>query len=94
MQLPRGSGRRRRSEVATFQRLGVAVAFNKGTISAMSERVTKSPDPLDALRRANNLRPPKCEADLVPYNYYSSHPEHKPRPLTRRQRRRRLIREA
>ena len=54
----------------------------------------KSSDKFDELRRANNQRPPsKREADLVPYNYYFSHPEHKPRPLTRRQRRRRLIRE-
>ena len=54
--------------------------------------VTKSPDPLDALRRAN-LRPlPKRAADLVPYNYYFSHPEHRRRPLSRRLRRRRAIR--
>jgi hypothetical protein len=58
--------------------------------------VTKSSDKfsLDELRRANVRPPPKREADLVPYNYYFSHPEHRPRPLTRRQRRRRLIREA
>ena len=42
----------------------------------------------DELRRAN-LRPPlKREADLVPYNYYFSHPEHRPRKLTRKQLRR------
>jgi hypothetical protein len=59
----------------------------------MPERVTKSPDPLDELRRAN-LRPlPRRETDLVRYDYYASHPEHRPRPLTRRQIRRRVIRE-
>jgi hypothetical protein len=55
---------------------------------------TKSPDqhPLEALRRANLQPRPKREADLVPYNYYFSHPEHRPRRLNRRQLRRRLIR--
>ena len=55
--------------------------------------LTKSPDPLDALRRANQTPPPKREADLVRYDYYFSHPEHRPRRLNRRQLRRRLIRE-
>jgi hypothetical protein len=55
--------------------------------------MTKSNDPLDALRRANERPLPKREADLVLYDYYFSHPEHRPRPLTRRRRRRRLIRE-
>ena len=49
-------------------------------------------DELRELRRVNERPLPKREADLVPYNYYFSHPEHRPRPLTRRQRRRRLIR--
>jgi hypothetical protein len=52
----------------------------------------KSPDPLDELRRVNQQPRPKREADLVPYNYYQSHPEHRPRKLTRKQLRRRLIR--
>jgi hypothetical protein len=60
----------------------------------MPERVTKSPDPLDDLRRANLRPPPRREADLVPYSYAASHPEHKPRPLTRRHLRRRAIRES
>jgi hypothetical protein len=51
-------------------------------------------DPLETLRIANLQPRPKREADLVPYDYYFSHPEHRPRPLTRRQRRRRLIRES
>jgi hypothetical protein len=59
----------------------------------MIERRTKSPDPFAALRRANLQPPPKRASDLVPYNYYFSHPEHRPRPLTRRRLRRRLIRE-
>jgi hypothetical protein len=54
---------------------------------------TKSPDPFEALRRANQAPPPKRAADLVPYNYYFSHPEHRPRKQNRRQLRRRLIRE-
>jgi hypothetical protein len=55
----------------------------------------KSPDPLDELRAANQQQPPpKREADLVPYNYYFSHPEHRPRKLTRKQLRRRAIRES
>jgi len=56
--------------------------------------VTKSPDPLDALRLANQQPPPRrsAPADLVPYNYYQSHPEHRPRKLTRKQLRRRAIR--
>jgi hypothetical protein len=57
--------------------------------------VTKSSDKFlfDELRRANQPAPPKRAADLVPYNYYQSHPEHRPQPLTRRQARRRAIRE-
>jgi hypothetical protein len=61
-----------------------------------ADGVTKSSDkdPLEALRRANQTPlPPKRAADLVPYDYYSSHPEHKPRRPTRRRLRRRLIRE-
>ena len=56
--------------------------------------MTKSSDKFsfDELRRANERPPPKREADKVPYDYYASHPEHRPRPLTRRQLRRRLIR--
>jgi hypothetical protein len=48
-------------------------------------------DPLEALRLANLQPRPKREADLVPYNYYYSHPEHRPRKQTRRQIRRRMI---
>jgi hypothetical protein len=57
--------------------------------------VTKSSDKVlfDELRRANERPLPKREADLVPYDYYQSHPEHRPRPLTRRLLRRRIIRE-
>jgi hypothetical protein len=55
--------------------------------------VTKSSDKLfDELRRANQPPPPKREADKVPYSYYASHPEHRPRKQTRRQLRRRIIR--
>jgi hypothetical protein len=55
--------------------------------------VTKSSDKLfDELRRANQQTPPKREADLVPYDYYFSHFEHRPRKLTRKQLRRRAIR--
>jgi hypothetical protein len=53
----------------------------------------KSSDPLEALRRENLRPPPKREADLVRYDYYASHPEHRPRRQTRRTLRRRLIRE-
>jgi hypothetical protein len=60
--------------------------------------VTKSSDqdPLVLLRLANLQPPPKrqASADLVPYNYYFSHPEHRPRKQSKRQLRRRLIREA
>jgi hypothetical protein len=58
--------------------------------------VTKASDKFsfDELRRANAQPRPKRAADLVPYNYYFSHPEHRRRPLTRRQRRRRAIRES
>jgi hypothetical protein len=57
--------------------------------------VTKSDDkdPLAELLRANLQPPPKRAADLVPYNYYVSHPEYRPRKQSRRQRRR-IIREA
>jgi hypothetical protein len=59
--------------------------------------VTKSSDKFsfDELRRANQQPPPKREAsaDLVRYDYYASHPEHRPRRQTRRSLRRRLIRE-
>jgi hypothetical protein len=56
--------------------------------------VTKASDKFsfDELRRANERPPPKREADLVRYDYYSAHPEHKVRRPTRRLRRR-LIRE-
>ena len=49
--------------------------------------MTKSSDKisLDELRRANQPATPKREADLVPYNYYFSHLEHRPRKLTRKQ---------
>ena len=55
--------------------------------------MTKSLDPLDELRRANQQQPPpKREADKVRYDFYSSHPEWKPRRPPRRLSRRRLIR--
>jgi hypothetical protein len=53
----------------------------------------KSPDPLDPLRRANQRPLARREADLVRYDYYQSHPEYQPRKLTRKQRRRRAMRE-
>jgi hypothetical protein len=63
---------------------------------AMPERdgVTKSSDKFsfDELRRANQQPQPKRQADLVRYDYYASHPEHRRRPLSRRQLRRRAIR--
>ena len=61
----------------------------------MPERETKSSDKFsfDELRRANQTPPPKRAADLVPYDYYFSHPEFKVRRPNRRQLRRRLIRE-
>ena len=48
--------------------------------------MTKSSDKLlfDELRRANQQPPPKRDADLVRYDYYFSHPEHRPRRQTRR----------
>jgi hypothetical protein len=49
-------------------------------------------DPLEALRLANLQPPPKRAADLVPYDYYFSHPEHRPRKQIRRRLRRRVIR--
>jgi hypothetical protein len=61
----------------------------------MPERETKSDDkdPLAELLRANlQPRPKQRDADLVPYNYYSSHPEHRPRKQSRRRLRRRIIR--
>jgi hypothetical protein len=44
--------------------------------------VTKSSDKFsfDELRRANQQPRPKREADLVRYDYYASHPEHRSRP--------------
>jgi hypothetical protein len=62
-------------------------------LRSMATKTDRDPDPLEALRRANLQPPPKREADLVPYNYYFSHPEHRPRRLNRRQLRRRIIRE-
>jgi hypothetical protein len=60
-----------------------------------ADGVTKASDKslFDELRCANERPLPKRAADLVPYNYYFSHPEHRPRPLTRRQARRHAIRE-
>jgi hypothetical protein len=49
-------------------------------------------DPLAALCQINQQPRPKREADLVPYDYYFSHPEHRPKKQTRRQLRRRIIR--
>lgn len=64
--------------------------------------MTKS-DPLEALRRANERTPPygapafrfqnEIRPPERPYDYYEAHPEHRPRPLSRRQLRRRAIRE-
>jgi len=49
----------------------------------------------DELRRCNEQVPAKRAADLVPLpSYYERHPEHRPKPLTRRQLRRRAIRES
>jgi hypothetical protein len=62
----------------------------------MPEREPKSSDKFlfDELRCANERPLPKrAAADLVPYNYYFSHPEHRPRKQPRRQMRRRVIRE-
>ena len=61
----------------------------------MREKLSDNEDPLAELLRANLQQRPKREAaDLVPYSYYLSHPEHRPRKQTRRRLRRRLIREA
>jgi hypothetical protein len=61
----------------------------------MREKSSDKEDPLAELLRANlQQRPKQREADLVPYSYYSSHPEHRPRKQSRRRLRRRLIREA
>jgi hypothetical protein len=49
---------------------------------------------LDELRRANQRPPPIDPNKLPALSYYDRHPEHRPRKLTRRQLRRRLIREA
>ena len=56
--------------------------------------MTKLPsqDPLAALRQINQTPPPKRAADLVPYDYYFSHPEFKVRRPTRRRLRRIAIR--
>jgi hypothetical protein len=50
-------------------------------------------DPLAELLRANLQPRPRPVSDLVPYDYYFSHPEWRPRKLTRRRLRRRIIRE-
>jgi hypothetical protein len=49
-------------------------------------------DVLEPLRLANLAPPPKRASDLVPYDYYFSHPEFKVRRPTRRRLRRRIIR--
>jgi hypothetical protein len=60
----------------------------------MRERETKSSDKFsfNELRRANARPPPKRDADLVPYNFYFSHPEFKVRRPSRRRLRRIAIR--
>jgi hypothetical protein len=45
-------------------------------------------DPLAELSRANQQRPKQRDADLVRYDYHSSHPEFKVRRPTRRRLRR------
>ena|SRR6516162_6993709 len=75
-----------------FTPRGIALAFSN---KREQVRLTKVDDPLAALRLANRQPwpPPKREADLVPYDYYFSHPEHRPRQHPRRRMRRRIIRE-
>jgi hypothetical protein len=61
----------------------------------MPERETKSDDkdPLELLRLANlKLRPMLALSSVPALPYYERHPEHRPRRLSRRQIRRRLIR--
>ena len=57
-----------------------------------AERSAMSPIPSDlylwpSFKFKHELRPQER-----PYDYYEAHPEHRPRPLTWRQRRRRAIR--
>jgi hypothetical protein len=59
-----------------------------------TDRCAMHPTPRDlylwpSFKFKHEVRPPER-----PYNYYEAHPEHRPRPLTRRQRRRRAIRES
>jgi hypothetical protein len=62
---------------------------------SVREKSSDKEDPLAELLRANlQPRPKQHEGDLVPYDYYFSHPEFKVRRPTRRRLRRRLIREA
>jgi hypothetical protein len=60
----------------------------------MPERETKSSDKFsfDALRRVNQQNKREVQPPQRPYDYYEAHPEHRHRPLTRRQMRRRAIR--
>jgi cold shock CspA family protein len=88
----------RRLDVGQRVRFEIRLATARGPGTMGRQRrgaavTTKSPDPLEALRRANQQQPPKREADKVPYNYYFSHPEHRPRKQPRRLLRRRVIRE-
>jgi len=58
------------------------------------DRCAMNPTPADlylwpSFKFKHELRPQER-----PYDYYEAHPEHRPRPLTRRQMRRRLIRES
>jgi cold shock CspA family protein len=58
-----------------------------------ADRAAMSPTPADlycwpSFKFKHELRPQER-----PYDYYEAHPEHRPRPLTRRQLRRRIIRE-
>jgi hypothetical protein len=50
-------------------------------------------DELRELRRANERPPPRREVPTPALPFYEQHPEWKPPPLTRRQLRRRVIRE-
>jgi hypothetical protein len=55
--------------------------------------MTKSPDPLEALRRANQQIKRDAPPSPPVLPFYERHPEWRPRPLSKRQRRRRVIRE-
>jgi hypothetical protein len=65
-----------------------------GSDVSVRDKSSDNEDPLAELLRANpQQRLKQREADLVPYDYYFSHPEFKVRRPTRRRLRRRFIRE-